>query len=145
MRLWLAYLICPALLLWPAMVVPDTLVATRLIRATDILRPGDVAFAAPPVVGAASDPDQVIGLEARVAIYPGRPVRLADLGPAAVIERNDIVRMLYRRNGLMILSEGRAMARAALGESVTVMNLSSRQSVQGVVTASGLVEVSGPF
>lgn len=131
------------LLLWPWGAHAETLVATRLIRATEVIRPGDVIFAAPAVAGAASAPDQVIGLETRVAIYPGRPVRLADLGPAAVVERNEIVRMVYRRGGLMILSEGRAMARAGLGERITVMNLGSRQSVQGIVTASGLVEVSG--
>ncbi|MCC5955735.1 MAG: flagellar basal body P-ring formation protein FlgA [Natronohydrobacter sp.] len=131
------------LLLWPWGGHAETLVATRLIRATEVIRPGDVIFAAPAVAGAASAPDQVIGLETRVAIYPGRPVRLADLGPAAVIERNEIVRMVYRSGGLMILSEGRAMARAGLGERITVMNLGSRQSVQGIVTSSGLVEVSG--
>lgn len=130
-------------LFWPGLVHAETLVATRLIRATEVIGPGDVTRAAPAVAGAASAPDQVIGLETRVAIYPGRPVRLADLGPAAVIERNEIVRMVYRQGGLMILSDGRAMARAALGDRITVMNLASRQSVQGIVASSGLVEVAG--
>lgn len=131
------------LCLWPGLAGAETLVATRLIRATEVIQPADVHLAKPSVPGAASDPAQVIGLEARVAIYPGRPVRLADLGPAAVVERNEIVRMIYRQNGLMIQSDGRALGRGALGEMVSVMNLSSRQSVQGVVTAAGLVEVSG--
>ncbi|WP_084657696.1 flagellar basal body P-ring formation chaperone FlgA [Natronohydrobacter thiooxidans] len=131
------------LLLWPLGGYAETLVATRLIRAAEVIGPGDVMLAAPAVAGAASAPGQVIGLETRVAIYPGRPVRLADLGPAAVIERNEIVRMVYRRGGLMILSDGRAMARAGLGERITVMNLASRQSVQGIVASSGLVEVEG--
>lgn len=130
-------------LLWPGFGWAETLVATRLIRATDIVQPADVQLALPAVAGAATDPAQVIGLEARVAIYPGRPVRLADLAPAAVVERNEVVRMVYRQNGLTIQSDGRALGRAALGETVSVMNLSSRQSVQGVVMASGLIEVTG--
>lgn len=131
------------LMLWPAAGLADSLVATRLIRATEIIGPGDVAVQPGAIPGVANLPDQVIGLEARVTIYPGRPVRLADLGPAAVIERNELVRMVYRRGGLVILSEGRALARGALGDTVTVMNLGSRQSVQGVVTTAGMVEVAG--
>jgi len=131
------------LILTPSMTLAESLVATRLIRATDIIAPGDVVAHGARVLGAATAPDQVIGLEARVAIYPGRPVRLSDLGPAAVIERNEIVRMVYRQGPLMILSEGRALARAGLGDALTVMNLASRQSVQGVVTSAGLVAVGG--
>lgn len=136
MRLFALILLLP----WPAFA--DGLIATRLIRATDVVQTGDVVVqrgASAP--GVAHDPAQVIGLEARVAIYPGRPVRLGDLGPAAVIERNESVVMIYRQNGLTILSEGRALGRAALGENVTVMNGSSRQSVQGRVINFGQVEV----
>ncbi len=131
------------LLLWPQAGFGESLVATRLIRATEVIAEGDVTRHPQPVSGAAQHPDQVIGLEARVALYPGRPIKLADLGPAAVVERNDIVRMVYRRGGLVILSEGRALARAGLGDTITVMNLGSRQSVQGVVTTAGLIEVTG--
>ncbi len=127
----------------PLEALAESLVATRLIRATEVIGPGDVELHTAALPGAASHPDQVIGLEARVAIYPGRPVRLGDLGPAAVVERNEIVRMVFRQGGLMILSEGRVMGRAALGDQVAVMNLSSRQSVQAVVTSHGTVEVIG--
>ncbi len=131
------------LMLWPASGLAESLVATRLIRATEVIGPGDVAAQPGALPGVASRPDQVIGLEAQVAIYPGRPVRLADLGPAAVIERNELVRMVYRRGTLVILSEGRALGRGALGDTVTVMNTGSRQSVRGIVTTTGLVEVTG--
>lgn len=137
----MTYLTVLIVLLWPALASAESLVATRLIRATDIIGPADIVMQATQIAGAATQPDHVIGLEARVAIYPGRPVRMADLGPAAVIERNEIVRMVYRNRGLMILSEGRALGRAGLGDPVTVMNLSSRQSVQAVASGYGLVEV----
>jgi flagella basal body P-ring formation protein FlgA len=131
-------------LLLPLPSLAEGLVATRTIRPTEVLQAADVApHPAVTAPGVATDPIQVVGLEARVAIYPGRPVRLADLGPAAVIERNEAVVMVYRQNGLTIVSEGRALGRAALGESVTVMNGSSRQSVQARVINFGQVEV-GP-
>ncbi|MCC5993282.1 MAG: flagellar basal body P-ring formation protein FlgA [Rhodobacteraceae bacterium] len=124
----------------PAMA--ESLVATRLIRATDVIGPLDVTRSDAVVPGAASHADQVIGLEARVAIYPGRPVRLAELAPAAVIERNDLVQLVYRRGGLTILAEGRALSRGAIGALVNVMNTASRQSVQGRIVHAGLVAVA---
>ena len=130
-------------LLWPPVLQAETLVATRLIRATEVIGPGDVTLHEAHVSGAATRAEQVVGLEARVAIYPGRPVRLSDLGPAAVIERNETVRMVYRQGTLTILSEGRALERAGLGDSLNVMNLASRQTVQGIVNSTGLVEVFG--
>lgn len=120
----------------------DTLVATRLIRAAQVLGPGDVAHSDLRVPGGATDMAQVEGMEARVAIYPGRPVRLSELGPAAVIERNDLVSLVFRRGALTIVTDGRALDRGAIGASVQVMNISSRQSVQGVVLHGGLVDVT---
>ena len=136
---WLGLLI----MLWTPVAQAESLVAARLIRATDVITPQDVVVHSAHVPGAATRPEQVIGLEARVAIYPGRPVRVSDLGPAAVVERNQTVQMIYRQGPLIIVSEGRALARAGLGDQLTVMNLASRQSVQGVVHSAGLVEVSG--
>jgi flagella basal body P-ring formation protein FlgA len=128
--------------LMPIAVGAETLVATRLIRAAEIIGSGDVAEGVQTVAGGASSAVQVVGLEARVALYPGRPIRLADLGPAAVVERNDTVQLFYRTGGLVILSDGRALARGGLGDVVRVMNLSSRSTVSGVITMDGTVEVS---
>ena len=118
-----------------------SLVATRLIRATDVIGPGDVAPGAKVVDGGTDDAAQIVGLEARVALYPGRPVRLADLTPAAVVERNQVVLLIYRNSGLTISTDGRAMGRGALGEEVRVMNLASRSTVSGIVTSPATVEV----
>jgi flagella basal body P-ring formation protein FlgA len=120
----------------------DTLVATRLVRAAQVLGPADVVPSDLRIAGGATELAQVVGMEARVAIYPGRPVRLSELGPAAVVERNDLVSLVFRRGALTIVTDGRALDRGAIGASVQVMNLSSRQSVQGVVRHGGLVDVT---
>ena len=132
-------LILPVLVPLPALA--EALVTTRLVRATEVLGPDDVTRSAHSVPGAATQAVQVLGLEARVALYPGRPVLLSDLAPAALVERNQTVRLVYRRGGLLIMTEARALGRAALGEEVRVMNLSSRNSLTGTVTNDGTVEV----
>ncbi|SDX23882.1 flagellar basal body P-ring formation chaperone FlgA [Roseicitreum antarcticum] len=119
----------------------ETLVATRLIRAHEVIRPGDVTPGPDAVPGAARDFALFVGMEARVALYPGRPVRLSDVGPAAVIDRNQIVLLHYQVGALRIATEGRALDRAGPGDRVRVMNLSSRTTVSGLVTADGTVKV----
>jgi len=134
-----------ALAVFAALPAPasETLVAARTIRATALIGPADVVAVPGRAPGALSHPDEAVGLEARVALYAGRPIRPGDVGPAAVVERNGIVVLLYRRGGLTILAEGRALGRAAPGESLRVMNLSSRTTVTGIVAEDGVVHVAG--
>src|SRR5690554_4492306 len=99
----------------PAMA--DVLVATRTIRAMDLIGPGDVALASGTAPGGLTDPSAAIGMEARVALYPGRPVREIDIGPPAVVERNAIVTLAFSRGGIVIATEGRALARAGVGDT----------------------------
>ncbi|MGY6410064.1 MAG: flagellar basal body P-ring formation chaperone FlgA [Alkalilacustris sp.] len=124
-------------------VLAETLVATRTIRPATPIGPADIALVPERHAGALSDPSEVLGMEARVALYPGRPIRPGDVGPAAVVERNGIVPLVFRRGGLTILAEGRALGRGAPGETVRVMNLSSRSTVSGVIASDGSVHVAG--
>lgn len=119
----------------------DVVVPTRTIRAREIISAEDLVVKSAHVPGALSQTAQAIGKEARVALYAGRPVRPADVGPPALIGRNQIVTLVFSANGLRIVTEGRALARAAAGETVRVMNLSSRATVFGFVRADGTIEV----
>lgn len=120
----------------------ETLVAARTIRAQEVLGPADVAVVRGEVTGALTDPAEALGLEARVSIYAGRPIRAGDLGPPAIVERNAIVRLRYESGPLVIAAEGRALDRAAAGDVLRVMNLSSRTIVSGLVAPNGIVHVS---
>ena len=50
-----------------------------------------------------------------MAIYAGRPVRPGDLGPPALVERNQLVPLVYQPGGLAISTEGRALGRGGGG------------------------------
>ncbi len=121
----------------------ETLVATGLIRGQSVIGPGDVALAEGTVPGALTDPAAAIGMEARVNLYPNRPIRPTDLRPPAVVERNEIVTLRYDQNGLLIVTEGRVLDRAGVGDRVRVLNLASRNTVTGTVLAPGLIGVGG--
>lgn len=126
----------------PEILRADMVIATRTIRAQSVIMPGDLTMADGDMPGAVEDTAQIVGQEARVAIYAGRPVRLSDIGPPAVIERNQLVPLVFQKNGLQITAEGRSLSRAAPGERVRVMNLSSRHTVSGWVAPDGTVFVA---
>lgn len=133
-----------ALLLLTGVAQAETLVATRTIRAQAILAPGDVTLSDANVAGALDDPLLASGMEARVTLYAGRPIRGEDLGPPSIIDRNQVVSLAYATGPLSILTEGRALGRGGVGDVVRVMNLTSRTTVTGRIGANGVVSV-GPL
>lgn len=129
-------------LIAPGGAMAESLIANRSILAKTLIGPGDFRLAAAEIPGAVSDPKEVIGKEALVTIYQGRPIRPGDLGPPALVDRNDIVRIHFLSGPLDIATDGRALDRGAMGERVRVMNLASRTVVTGAVTGSGSVSVT---
>jgi len=124
-------------------VLADALVPLRTIPARALIGPEDVGRSDATVPGALVDPALVVGLEARIALYPGRPIRAGDVGPPAVVERNQIVPLVYQSGALTISVEGRALDRAGPGEMIRVMNLSSRATVTARVGSDGVAYVPG--
>lgn len=130
-----------ALLLMAAPAGAETIGAARTIRAQEIIGPDDLLLRDIEVAGGTADAALLIGQEARVALYAGRPVRTGDVGPPAIVERNGILPLVYERNGLRIMTEGRALDRAGAGEVIRVMNLSSRSTVSARITEEGVARV----
>ena len=120
----------------------ETIVATRTIRPQQIITAGDIRIEPLKIEGAHSNLDMVIGLEARVAIYPGRAIMQGALGPPALVERNQYVELIFENAGLRIVAEGRALGRGAIGERIRVMNESSRTVLFGTITEDGSIRVS---
>ncbi|ABD57109.1 flagellar basal body P-ring formation chaperone FlgA [Jannaschia sp. CCS1] len=124
-------------------VAQETVIAAGTIRGATMIGPADVAVVDGETPGALSDIYQAIGMEARINLYPGRPIRPGDLRAPAIVERNEIVSLRYNYGGLLVMTEGRALDRAAAGEALRVINLASRQTVTATATGPGLVTV-GP-
>lgn len=134
----------PVLLLLSTPAGADSLIAARNVRPEAILTEADILIVPDDIAGAADHPEVVIGMEARVAIYAGRPIRPEDLGPPAIVLRNQVVALSYLAGTLAIRAEGRALDRGGVGDLVRVMNLSSRTTVTGVVGQDGLIHVTAP-
>ncbi len=125
----------------PMAVQAEIVVPTRTIRAKEIIVASDLELTNTEVDGVVMDPGLLIGQEARVALYPGRPIRETDVGPPAIVDRNDLVVLVFNRQPLSITAEGRALGRGAAGDRIRVMNLSSRTTVTGHIRPDGQIEV----
>ena len=130
-----------ALILSGSVSPADTLVATRTIVANEVLLAEDIRLTTDDIPDALRDHGSAIGLAARRTIFQGRPIRAADLGPPALVDRNQLVLLVFRVGGLSIETEGRALDRGAPGDRVRVMNLASRTTVTGTVDLLGAVRV----
>ena len=120
----------------------QTVLAARTLRAGTPITAQDIVLSTDPAPpGAVVLPDEALGLEARVTLYAGRPIPLASFGPPALVERNQLVTVLFRRGGLEIRAEGRALARGGAGDEIRVMNLASRNTVFALVAEPGVVIV----
>jgi flagella basal body P-ring formation protein FlgA len=125
----LCILACPA--------AAETVVAARTIPPHTTIMLEDIMINSRSIPGGITDPTEIIGMEARVALYAGRPIRPGDLGFPAVVERNQIIPLLYQQNGVVITTEGRALDRAGPGDVIRVMNVSSRSTVTARIGVDG--------
>lgn len=122
--------------------VSETVVAARNIRANVVITAKDLKLVSSDLANGFGSIDDVVGQETRVVLYAGRPVMVNDIGPPALVERNQIVTLAYVAGPLTILADGRSLGRAGVGDRVRVLNLSSRTTVTGSVEADGTISVS---
>ncbi|RDV05192.1 flagellar basal body P-ring formation chaperone FlgA [Undibacter mobilis] len=86
--------------------------------------------------------ERAIGMAARSVIRPGQPLRSADLTRPEIVQRGQMVTLVFEAPGLTLTLRGKATEAGAEGDTVTVLNEQSKRSVQGVVVGPGHVVVS---
>lgn len=125
----------------------SVLTYARNLAAGDVVQPEDVVWtdvqAHLAQSGGPSDAEQVIGLSARRALRAGAVVGGRDLVAPQVIARNDTVEVGFVAGGVTLTVTGRATRNAAVGEPVTITNLTSGRTIEAVATGPGQA-VAGP-
>ncbi|NNE78739.1 MAG: flagellar basal body P-ring formation protein FlgA [Silicimonas sp.] len=120
----------------------EMLTVARVIRPQALIAPEDISVTAASIPGALGPAADIVGLEAKVTLYPGRPILPGHVGPPALVERNQSVLIVFQTGALTILADARALSRGAVGDTVRVMNLASRTTISGQVQSDGSVIVS---
>lgn len=91
---------------------------------------------------AITDAAKLVGMQVRRVLSQGRPVMVQSVQPPVIIDRGDQVTIRYSDGSLSLAAPGRALASAALGQDVKIVNLVSNTSLVGTATAKGVVEVT---
>ena len=123
----------------------DAAVPTRALARGEIIKANDIAIERRPKSEFVSEPPvqpaEIAGRAARRAVRAGQPLRAADLMKAELVQRNDTVTLHYEVPGIVLSMRGKAMESGAEGDMVGVLNIQSKRTIQGVVTAPGHVTV----
>ena len=136
MMKWLCILLVTA-----PMAMADVVVPTRTLRPGTLIGPADLTLRAGTQAGMFDRVQDLVGQEARVALFAGRPIPYENVGPPALVDRNQIVPLRFQTGVLTITSEGRSLERGGIGDRVRIMNLSSRSILFGFVQEDGSIEV----
>ena len=88
------------------------------------------------------DLSQAVGLAARAALQPGRPLRSAELMKPELVSRNETVTLVFEIPGILLTVRGKALDGGAEGDTISVLNEQSKRTVQGVVVGPGRVMIS---
>lgn len=92
----------------------------------------------------AADPSELIGMAARRALRPGVAVSTADFVRPNVVNRGDLVTIVFETRNLTITGRGQAQEAGTIGDLVTVINPQSKRTLHAVVLGPGRVGVNSP-
>ena len=84
----------------------------------------------------------MVGMAAKKQLVPGRAIMRSDIEPPKLVKRNGMVTIVYKTNGMVLKTMGRALGDAARGETVSIRNIQSKRTIEAEVTAAGTVSVS---
>lgn len=89
-----------------------------------------------------TDPDQVIGLAARVPLANGALLSANKLMKPRLVQRSDTVTLIYQVPGVMLSVRGKALDSGSEGDLVDVVNIQSNRTVRGTIVGPGQVRVA---
>ena len=114
----------------------EVLTYARSLAAGEVVQPADLTYAKVPAFQAPQDPPRdaadIIGKAARRPLRSGTAVAALDVTAAQVIKRDDMIDVAFHAEGMTLTLQGKALSGAAMGESLNVMNLTSKKVIQAV-------------
>ncbi len=91
--------------------------------------------------GVIYDPDQIIGMELLRPLDLGSTIKISQVRAPKIVKNGQQVTIISSFSGLDVRMLGKALKGGAVGERITVSNLSSGKRVEGVVYADGTVRI----
>lgn len=122
-----------------------TAIALRNVERGETLKASEVIVERRPKAEAGTDLatfERAVGMQARKPLRANQPIRSADLAKPDLVQRDQAVTLIYNSPGVYLTVRGKAAENGTDGDTVTVMNLQSKRTVQGTVVGPGQVAVN---
>ncbi len=91
------------------------------------------------VITAMSD---LVGMIPRRVLRAGEMVKQADLAKPILVEKNQLITVVYSGKGLTLSMRGRAQSNGSMGEAMRVQNQQSKRIIEGVVSGPAQVTIT---
>jgi flagella basal body P-ring formation protein FlgA len=118
----------------------------RPLARGEVVRTSDVVMERRPKSEAGSDiagnGERVVGMALRRAMRAGQILRTADLMRPELVQRNENVTLVFEVPGIMLTSRAKALESGTEGDLISVLNMQSKRTVQGIVTGPNTVTVT---
>lgn len=123
----------------------EAAVLSRGVERSEVLKASDVVIERRPKAEVGNDVaarTRVVGMQARRSLRAGQALKASDLAKADLVTRDQNVTLIYDSPGLYLTGRGKAIEAGTDGDTVNVLNLQSKRTIQGVVTGPGQVSVT---
>lgn len=120
----------------------EDVTAAQMLRKGTVLTDADVNIKISPSEDFTEIRSAFVGQELRRTIYAGHKINRAHVGAPILVKRNAPVTMIYNYGTMRLTAKGRALGAGSIGDTINVMNTSSRKKIIGIVTGPETVEVS---
>lgn len=125
-----------------------TPVMTRNMQRGDIVTESDVVMTPLPkqqaMLGKPAEISTIIGLAARQNLRPGTIANAAYFTAPNIVERSDIVTILFKAGNLTLSMRGKALTDGAKGDVISVQNHQSNRIIRAEVVGPSLLKVTSP-
>lgn len=120
-------------------------VAARMLGRDHELGPDDITTASTIRWGGAdrSEPRDLVGWVTRRQVRAGEPLREPAIAPAPAVRSGERVQAVWRRPGIALTLEARALGTASVGGRVFVRTDTGLR-LEGTASARGVVEIDSP-
>ena len=120
-------------------------VTTRSIRKGEIIREGDITMSPMPKrqaqLARPAALKDIIGKASRQTLRPGAIANVAYFKEPNIVERSDIVTILFKTGNLTLTMRGKAMVPGTKNDVISVQNLQTNRIIRGRVVSPGLIQV----
>ena len=89
------------------------------------------------------DESSIVGQTPRRFVRAGAPLRQSDVRAPVIVTKGSLVTLKFRTRNMILTAKARAAQDGARGDTIRVVNIRSKRTIEGVVDGAGSVFIPG--